>query len=324
MNIKNHQLTAAAGLIALVAACILAAARWIPDGGGFYQIAVPGFFILAMLAPLALGHLLVRTRTPVCRFGSACPKGRAFHRLLVAMFLIAAGALVALTVAGLAGLSGAPLAALVFCAAMSGALHTLVGPGFSFDWIPHPPAGDGVAGRDDRPLWILRPGGFSVRGSSKPPNHRAVFVEWAVWGLAMVAAYVPICVVALVPLPLGNALRVSGAAHHRWSDSALLSVAACIAFASPLVGRILFARGAGGMELSADSRRAGRGSPSAVGVLSACGAAVAVVSSILPMVPYWIGFLALLLTLTASEYAYFTSIFGNGTGLRWPGESVNR
>ena len=110
MNIKNHQLTAAAGLIALVAACILAAARWIPDGGGFYQIAVPGFFILAMLAPLALGHLLVRTRTPVCRFGSACPEGRAFHRLLVAMFLIAAGALVALTVSGLAGVSGVPLA----------------------------------------------------------------------------------------------------------------------------------------------------------------------------------------------------------------------
>lgn len=95
-----------------------------------------------------------------------------------------------------AGLSGAPLAALVFCAAMYGALHTLVGPGFSFDWIPHLPAGGG--------------------------------------------------------------------------------------------------------------------------------AAVAVVSSILPMVPYWIGFLALLLTLTASEYAYFTSIFGNGTGLRWPGEWVNR
>jgi hypothetical protein len=314
MAMKLFNLAGTAVLVAVVTACILLAAPRLPDGGWPYLAAVPWVLISASLAPLATGHLLALTRAPVCRYGSSCVKGRAFHWLFAAMLIVAAGALLAIAVAGLTGLHGRGAGALFFCAGMCGAMQALIVPGFCFDWVPHSPAHGGEADRGGQALWILRPGGYTLRGLSGSPNRHRVLKEWAAWGLAMSLAYVPVAGVALLPLLLGNAIRVSDPSPRQPLDGVALALAATLSLIAPLAARVILQLALARPGPMGGSRIADAGVARTLTALSVGGAAVAMISSFFVWVPYWAGFVALLLSFSASQAAFLASIFAGRPG----------
>ena len=312
---KLFILTVAALLAALVATCVLVAAPWLPRGGLPYLAAVPWVLISTSLVPLAVGHILAFTRTPVCRYGYACPDGRAFYWLFTAMLVVAGGALIVIAVAGIGGLNGRAAGSLLLCASMCGAMQTVTVPGFCFDWFPLAPAnGGGESG--ERALWVLHPGGYKLRGLIGSSADHRVFKGWVVWGLAMAVAYIPVGAVAILPFLLGGTLRATDPAPRQALGDIVFGITAVLSLFAPLAAGKFLQRPPSQPAPAARSNIAGATLANGARLLSIGGAAVALLSSFFYWMPCWAGFIGLLLSFAASEAGFLTSVSASRPDMR--------
>ena len=207
---------------------------------------------------------------------------------------------------------GGWVGALVLIGAMCGAMGTIATPGLGFVWTPLGSARAEPA-KNGSDLWILTP--------RRRPRGESIFclagrqwiMQWCVLCLGLTLAYCPVVFIAFISAFVGKAASPARLPTQRW----MFAIAGIMAIISIRTATVIF------QNWAANGRKVVSRIASAQRVMLAVaigGASIAVSAAMISGIPAKLGIVAVLVSVAASEAGFFSALFANRSGLRWPGE----